>query len=334
VIRHLGPPPVDGLVAAVLAQAQRDFGATLEPFLLHAAVPEVMAAGWASFRETMLAPGRLARPLKETIAVGVSRANRCRYCVDAHALALHALGAGAVEAELARGGPGAVADRRAAAVAAWAEATRTPGSPLLASPPFTAEELPLALATAVCFHYINRMATIFLGETPLPLAAPSLRRPLLAVAARAFARRFRRRLEPGEGLALLPEEPPPLPHWAAGAPLAGAAVAALGAAVDGAAHTALPPPATTLATRALAAWRGEDPPLGTAWLDEPTAHLAPADRAATRLALLAALAPHRAGAAEIAAFRAHHPGDRPLVAVTAWASHAAARRVAEWLAPA
>jgi hypothetical protein len=81
----------------------------------------------------------------------------------------------------------------------------------------------------------------------------------------------------------------------------------------------------------MAAWSGEDPPLAGAWVDDALTGVAAADRPACRLALLTALAPHRVGAAEVAAFQLRHPGDRALVALAAWASFAAARRLAGWL---
>ncbi|HXO43370.1 MAG TPA: alkylhydroperoxidase, partial [Thermoanaerobaculia bacterium] len=72
-------------------------------------------------------------------------------------------------------------------------------------------------------------------------------------------------------------------------------------------------------------------PLGGGWVEEAVAGVPRDGRPAARLALLAALAPHRVGPAEVAAFRAAWPGDRALVAVVAWASFTAARRIGGWL---
>jgi hypothetical protein len=47
--------------------------------------------------------------------------------------------------------------------------------------------------------------------------------------------------------------------------------------------------------------------------------------------IASAVAPCRVGEAEVAAFQARWPGDRALVAVVAWASFTAARRVGGWL---
>jgi hypothetical protein len=86
--------------------------------------------------------------------------------------------------------------------------------------------------------------------------------------------------------------------------------------------------------RRIEAWGGEELPLAGSWLVEATAALAPGEQPAARLALLAALAPYRVDAAEIGRFRATSSDDRSLVAVAAWGSFAAARRIASWLAAA
>ena len=325
-------PPSEA-TAPVYAQVRRDLGFAPQPLTLHAPLPELLAAAWATLRETVLVEHRLPRRIKEAMAVAVSEANRCPYCVDAHAIGLHAVGAKGTEAALRRGRREGL-DARTRALVAWAEASRTPESPLLADPPFTAGEQPEAVGTALCFHYINRMVTVLLGERLLPVRRAWLRSPLLYMAGWGLSGHGRRRHPPGEALRLVAAVPVP-PHlaWAAGVPEIASAFAALWAAVEAAGARVLGEEARRYLRERLAAWQGEEPPPGSGWIEGPLAGLPAGEAAAGRLVLLGALAPHRVHEGEVAAFRRHWPGDAPLVGTLAWASYGAARRISEWLVP-
>jgi len=320
--------PADPLVTAVYAQMRREFGIVSEPFRLQAPAPPILAAAWASLREAVLG-GTVSRGVKETVAAAISQLNRCPYCVDAHTSLLHAAG-GREAAWALRRGRQTIADPALRAAAAWAAASRSPGAPILAAPPFGPAEAPEMIATAACFHYINRLATIFLDATPFPTRARLLQAPIVLFTSRFFAPRVRAKLAPGESLAwLAPAELPADLAWARPRPEIAVPFASLAAAVAAEAGEML---GETTAER-IAAWTGEDPPLGAAWVDEGVSGLTGRHRPAARLALLTALAPYRVDAGEVAAFRAAWPGDRALVAVTAWASFTAARRITSWLDP-
>jgi|HubBroStandDraft_3_1064219.scaffolds.fasta_scaffold04844_3 AhpD family alkylhydroperoxidase len=322
----------DPVVAEIFAQMRREFGAVSEPFVLQAPAPPILAAAWSSLREAVLS-GSVPRRVKETVAAAISRLNRCRYCVDAHTSLLHATGGRAAAWALRGRGPAAISDPALRAAAEWAAATRTPGAAILASPPFGPAEAPEMIATAACFHYINRLVTLFLGETPFPVSSRRLSAPIVLLASRFFAPHVRRRLAPGESLGWLAAAPLPADlGWARPRPEIAAPFASLAAAVEAEAGEALGG-ALEPARARIAAWRGEDPPLGGSWIEKAASGVPGRDLPAARLALLTALAPYRVGPAEVAAFRAARPGDRALVAVAAWASFTAARRITAWLDP-
>lgn len=339
--RYLEPStePAEGVVAAVYRQMEEDLGLVVEPLSLHRPLPDLLAAAWATFRETVIVQEFLDREVKETIAVAVSRSNRCPYCVDSHSLFLHALGAGATEKALARGGrrrgrvrAGRGPDPGLLVFAAWAAATRTAAAADLEELPYTSEQAPEAIGTALAFHYVNRLVTPLLGESPLPSTSHLLRRLQLRVAGRRLAGRARAFHPRGTALDLLPEvELPGHLDWAAASPRIQAAFAALDAAVDGAVEGWIGAAARDRVLERLEGWRGEEMPPGEDWIDEAVAGLAPSQAAAARLALLAALAPYRVTEREVHAFRAHHPGDPPLVATLAWSAYQAARRIGSWL---
>jgi len=324
--------PAPPLVLAVYAQMRRDFGLVAEPFRVQAPAPPILAAAWGVLREAVLG-GVVPRQVKEAVAAAVSQSNRCRYCVDVHTSLLHAAGGRQAAWALRGRGLEAIDDPDLRAAAEWAGASRSPGAAVLAAPPFAAAAAPEMIASAAGFHYINRLAAVFLGETPFPLGARLFAAPSVLVTSRRFAPWLGRRIDPGASLGML--EPAELPAdlgWARPRPEIAAPFASLAAAVEAEAAGPLGAGAAAVRRR-IAGWCGEDPPLGGAWVEEACAGVPGDCRPAARLALLAALAPYRVGEDEVAAFRAGWPGDRALVAVVAWASFTAARRVAGWLDP-
>ncbi|MGW0392258.1 carboxymuconolactone decarboxylase family protein [Streptomyces sp. NPDC003042] len=242
-IRHVEAVPpsrAGGPVARVYAQARRDFGVLAPPLALHSPAPDALAASWLLLRETLLVDGEAGRAAKETVATAVSRANACPYCVEVH---------GAKAATLPAQAPGQV-ER----LSAWA------GGGVGAEPrelPFPAAQTAELAGVAVTFHYLNRMVSVFLADSPVPGAAPAfLREPLMRMVARGMHADDPGRLAPGLSLDLLP--PAPLPTalaWAAARPEVAQALARAVAAVERGAHWVPEPVRHELRTR-LTAWDG------------------------------------------------------------------------------
>jgi hypothetical protein len=215
----------------------------------------------------------------------------------------------------------------------WAAASRTPDAPVLASPFFAAHERPEIVGTALLFHYINRPVTVLLGDSPLPPVPARWQGAARRAAGWWFGRAIVR-AKPADPPALLPAAPLPDDlRWAAASPAVADALARFVAAVEDAGAQVLPADVRACVLARLDDWHGEDPALGREWLVPLVAPLGAARQPAARLALLTALAPHQVDDGTVAAFRAHAPADAALVAVLAWASLAAARRVVRWLVP-
>jgi AhpD family alkylhydroperoxidase len=331
-IKYLRAAPSAADVSRPLAaQIRRDFGALVDPFLLHAPAPELLAGVWMACRESELL-GRVPRAVKEAVAAAVSRLNQCPYCVDAHAVMLHAVDSHSAADQLRTGRSARPLAPELRDVVAWAAATRTPGAPILRDPPFAAAAAAEIIGTAVFYHYINRMVSALLDLSPLPLVPAPLSEMTARMAGWWFSWAARRAKAPGESLAFLPAaELPPDMAWASGSPLIAAAFARFAAVVDAAGGRVLAAPVRALARRELDAWGGAPPGLGRAWLEKPLLDLAPEQRPTGRLVLLAALAPYQLDAAAVAAFQAGQPSDADLIAALAWASLTAARRVGAWL---
>jgi len=325
VIRYLAPVPAraaTGLVATVYDEVRREFGALVEPFTLHAAAPPLLAGVWRACRATLVT-GAVRRDVKEAVAAAVSRANRCRYCVDAHVVMLDGARAHDAARAIAADDEGAIADPLVRRAYAWGAASRLPAGP----PPFAPAEWPEIVGTALVFHYINRPVTVLLGDSPLPALPRAWRAGARRAAGwwfgRAITRAKPQRVEPLLSAAPLPDDL----RWASASPPVADALARWTAAVEREGARVLPDASRTRVRARIDSWNGDDPGLGQAWMTAAIEPLPAAARPAARLALLTALAPHQVDADAIAAFRTDAPDDAALVALLAWAALAAARRV-------
>jgi AhpD family alkylhydroperoxidase len=331
--RYTTPVPkkaATAVVAAAYAQSTAELGRLAEPLTILSPAPDLLAATWATLRESQLV-GRAPRAGKEAVATAVAQANRCPFCVDAHLIFTHATGSHQLADALLRGQP--PADPTQAKLVIWAAATRTPDAAALSAPPFAAELAAEYVGTALAYHFVTRMVSALLAETFLP-TGPRLSRVARRVAGLALGRSVRRERRPGDSLALLAAAPAGAASgWAANTPIGSAFAALRAAATTGAALLTEPGRAAVVGT--VARWDGAHPPLAGGWLDEPLATLPDTDRPGARLALLAALAPYRITDADVAAW--HSPGspgsgsaDADLVRLLAFGAITAVDRVEAW----
>jgi AhpD family alkylhydroperoxidase len=322
------PGAASDLVASVYAQAERDFGLVAPPLVLHSPAPAALAACWLMLRETLLATGLAAREQKEAVAAAVSVANECPYCVAVHSSAVRSLIGGSAPAQLAAGRFEEIADPALRDIAAWAASAGRPGAAGPALAPEYADRFPELAGVAVTFHYLNRMVSIFLPESPLPPLTP---RPMggwvmgmLASAMLASAP------VPGASLDLLPDAPLPAEFsWAADQPAIAGAFARATAAIEAASQDIVPEPVREIVLDRLRGWDGRAPEMNRGWADKSAAGLAAADRPVGRLALLAAFAPYQVTQDDVREVKT--TWSEALVLITAWASMAAARTIASSL---
>ncbi|MCD7436941.1 carboxymuconolactone decarboxylase family protein [Streptomyces lincolnensis] len=312
----LPPKSATGRVAEVYDQIARDFGIA-EPatFVVLSSAPELLAATWALMRESLIAgPG--GRTGKELAALGVSRANQCPFCVDAHTVLLHATGDHALAERIARGER--PENKEHARVLDWGGHTRVPGADLEPYP-FPREHAPGYLGTALAFHFINRIVSALLTERLLPGNAQRFR-TVRSLAGRTLARTVRRPARPGAALALLDlPDAGEAPAWAAGTAVGPAYAALLRAAMAGAGLLDGDEP--DLVEDTLQEWDGTHPPLTLDGFPDRR------ERPGARLALLAALAPYRITAEDVAAWRRPEHTDHCLVHLVAYGAFLAVDRV-------
>jgi AhpD family alkylhydroperoxidase len=335
-IRHVAavrPRSASALTARVYEQTERDFGVIAPPVALHAPAPGPLAASWLMLRESLVADGLVPRPAKEAIAAAVSLSNSCPYCIEVHSVAMYGLAGSADASALSGDRLAEISDPQARRLAQWARTSRqrdTAG----ADRPFSDDEAPEVIGTALIFHYLNRMVNIFLDDSPLPANLPAAAR---SNAGRVLAWHMGTTADSahpaGRSLFLLPPaEPGADLSWAASNPIILDAFARSMAAIDEAGEQFVPEPVRELVLQVLRDWDGSDPGLGGDWLADALAPLPDAVRPVGRLAMLTALASYRVDRTviELCRSRPHEPDDEALISVTAWASLAAARQIAAW----
>lgn len=287
--RYTSPDPpksATGVVADVYAQMATDFGIErASAFVVLSASPPLLTGAWALARESLLA-GQVSRTDKEVVAAGVSLANRCPFCVDAHTVLLHATGDHRLAETIARGGQ--PEDPYHRQLLAW-------GKDMSTARPFPSADAAEHIGTALAFHFINRVVSSLLTESMLPGGLQRLR-TVRSAAGRTLARTVRQELETGLSLPLLETEGEE-PAWAAGTAI-GTAFGALRTAAELGAGL-LSDEDAALVRESVAAWDGVTPlPLHGAVLPDRT------EQPGARLALLAARAPYRITDEDVAAWLA------------------------------
>ncbi|MFI7662951.1 carboxymuconolactone decarboxylase family protein [Micromonospora parva] len=325
--RFFTPTPTraaTGLTAAVYQQLRDDFLGPLPTFQALSAVPEVLAATWALMREALLA-GDASRVERELVATAVSRANRCQFCVDAHVLLLHALGASKLAEAVARGEtppePGH------ARLVEWAQASRSPGAADWTSP-YRVE----ITGTLLVFHFINRVVSALLDPDLLPGGLQ--RSPVVrSVGGRLYARAAREPKEPGRSLPLLDADATAASAWAGDSPV-GVAYASLRDAANRGGELLLGETARETVTATVRWEDGRFPARPADWAVDLVRDVPGTDRIGTRIALLAAFAPSAVSPGDVALWRLSHPADADLVRLVAYGAITATDHVARALASA
>ena len=321
-IRHLARPDLgsdDPTLRALYRQLAEEFQ-TAPPMTLHASAPALLAGYWHAAREAYVV-NPAGRAQREAVAGEVSRLNTCPYCETVHAGMFAAAGGQRAEGESLR------------AAREWAAATLSPGCAALTRPAIVPRDIPQIFATAMLFHYTNRMASVFLTDAPVPLPGMATRigQQISAHAMGLMARRIARHdAPPGQAVVQRSADLPAAFAWAQGAPHLAAALAHFARAAEEAGQEALPEPVRALVLDHLAAWQGEAPPLSRAWLAPLTEPLPLGQQPAARFALLVARAAWQVDDGLIDDLRRRGASDRALVQIAGWAAFVAARRIAEW----
>ena len=333
VVKYIHPVKIssaEGFVGEIYAQIKRDFGRVVEPFALHSPLPKLLAGAWMACRETELT-GSVPRSLKEAVAAAISVLNHCPYCVDAHSIMLEAAGEHAVANSLNHARYSEIKDAEMRSVIQWALNTKKPEMETR-SLSLAPHEEPEVIGTAVFYHYINRMATVLLSETPLPSNNKWLKSQFKRIAGRMFARAVSRSKTAGESLKFLPAATLPANlQWAEANPAIAQAFARFSAAIDEVGENAMPLRCRKHVEAFVGKWWGESISQNKQWIDHETKGFDESVKSMVQLAMLAAVASWQVDERRILMFRKYFPGERVLLSTLAWGSFTAAKRIGTWM---
>lgn len=318
ILKPSRPAKSDGLRQRVYAQMRRDF-MVAGPFVLHSEIPELLAGAWSLVRETLFVVGNVDRGSKETIAWAVSKANQCPFCIDAHFAAVRA------------------SNNNKDQLALWAESTANARSPILAKPPFTQSHAE-HIGTAVAFHYLNRMVSVFLDKKMMPV--PDFLGGMSGAMAKIMMGGMIRKgedLKPGDSLSLLPQTYASLawaPVWAESNASISASLSGWSSTIEATMQQHFNESFINEASDRIDEWMGGPvPDSGQAYTQASDA-FDQSELPCANLALCTVYAPYRVTTAMLEEALESSGSRQALLALVAWAAQRAARRCADWSAKA
>jgi hypothetical protein len=336
-VRYIQPEPyhkATGLVAQVYEQIARDFFINA-PMTTHAVRPNLLAGLWMAEREVVLTDNLLTREDKEALGVSISQVNQCPYCEDL----LNSVVYGANEQYLAEQiryhQQDEIEDDRTRLLHVWALSSYDQDAEILSNPPFSPDEAPEVIGTALMLNYFNRYTSVFFSGSPLaaPFSSNTIKSLLYRLTGNELRESVAQRLQPGLSIDLL--RPAPLSmelHWAAGNSIIAGALSRWAYALEKTARAHISPRVRARVETEIDAWQGEPMGLSRAWLKPKVDDLNDAEAAATRLALLTALSPAQISDDIIDTYTSYHRNDASLIVTVAWSAFRASTHVAGWLA--
>ncbi len=335
-VNYINPVEFDsstGYLTKIYKQIKRDFQ-LVPPLTLFSPSPEVLGGVWSIWRESQIAIGLVPRSHTEAIAAAVSKINVCPYCVDAHSGMLFASSDHEIVKAIRENNSEVISSKDKRDIVEWSFSNRLPENQLIFNTSFNKAEAPEIIGTAVVYHLINRMVTIFLNDSPLPV--PSTWSKLKGVVIRIFGATIgkstvSRRPVSGDSLVFVPKaELPDDLAWSLPNKNIATAFAGLTRIIENSVQGIIPDNVQQLVRKHVNAWQGEDMGLGRIWVEKILLNIKD-DKALARICLLTALAPHQVDNNVINEFRDIYSNDKELIIVTTWASYLAARRIGSWL---
>jgi len=186
-IKSIKPSKAEGKVKEVYSQLKSEMGDVVEPIALHAINPDLLEGIWRILREIVVVEDVVDRKVKEAVGASVSESNHCPYCVDAHTIMIIGLQDKLVAEAIVKKDLNMIEDDDLRKIVEWSFNTKKFDSIDVDNPPFSKDKAPEIIGTAVFFHYLNRMVTVFLGDTILPINIGFLKGMMKSMAGKMFA---------------------------------------------------------------------------------------------------------------------------------------------------
>jgi AhpD family alkylhydroperoxidase len=323
-----------GLVAQVYDMIEEDFFIN-GSLISRSKVPNLMAAIWTAGRESVLVDDHLDRTTKEAMNAVLSQVNDCPYCGDMLISLVHAAGKHDAASFIFAENDSHLTNNTLRKRLTWVKSIATPGTKMDMPVPFTAEELPEAIAALMSMSDINRFSHVVMDGSPV--SAPLGLQGIKAAALRLFGGELRathvKPLTPGRALALLP--PASLPtdmQWATSNPRIADALARWTAVVERESSRVVSQEIREFVASNLQHWNGELMPLSRSWVDSEVKALNGQDRAIARLALVLAKATYQVDERLVEDVLNEDRSEESFIRILAWASFSGARRFAQRIA--
>ncbi len=302
------------------------------PYLVHSFFPDFLEAYWNSAKASYFS-GQCSRPEADAIACGVSTANACSFCLEAHAELLRFSDAAMANSALKRQTSHA-SNPHLQSLVKWGRATLTPNDPLSQSPSFARIERADAIAVALSFHYTNRLVNIFFGPSPFPLAFVPGARNLMTLIGRPMFRALAEKTVPLENSKSSARDAVISAselEWADNNQRIQIPFCELSREAERVGEECVPSPAREVIHDIVNQWNGEELPIDGGEVLEHMSRLDDSLRPIARLTLFAGLASHRVNSELVKSCRLAGASDHNLVGASIWGSHQATTRIATWL---
>lgn len=165
-ITTVSPDAAEGELEALYSELSRSRGKVANILEAHSLRPSALRAHMALYMDLMFSSGGLSRRERELIAVVVSHANQCAYCVAHHAeaLARYVSDADLLEAVRTGGFPDALSPREHRLAAYARQLTQSPSTigrddiEALRTAGLTDADILLANLVTAYFNFVNRIA--------------------------------------------------------------------------------------------------------------------------------------------------------------------------------
>lgn len=325
-----------GLVAQVYDMIEEDFFIN-GSLISRSKVPGLMAGIWTAGRESVLVDDHLDRTTKEAMNAVLSQVNDCPYCGDMLISLVHAGGKHDAASFIFAENEAQITNTTLRKRLTWVKSIATPGTKMDMAVPFTAEELPEAIAALMAMSDINRFSHVVMDGSPV--SAPFGLQGVKAAALRLFGGELRathvKSLTPGRALPLLLPAPLPIDmQWAILNPRIADALGRWTAVVEHESSGVVSREVQELVAGNLQQWNGELMPISRSWVDSEVKELTGQDRAIARLALVLAKAPYQVDEKLVEDVLSEDRCEERFIRILAWASFSGARRFAQRIAEA
>lgn len=315
------------MIKEVYSQLKEEMGDVVEPISMHALFPELLVGIWSVLREVVLVEDQVLRRDKEAVGAAVSASNECPYCVDAHTIMIIGLKDQTTAKAIVKQDLSLITNSDLRDIVGWAFDSRNFKAHNIKNPVFDRKKAPEIIGTAVFFHYLNRMVTIFLGPTILPMNISFLKGAMKQMAAMMFSKVLQTEKKAKENQKKTKGVNDEILYWTRSNERIQLVYGYLKTVVDDIGQKYVPIEVRSFLQTHIDKWNGHDLH-STKGLDQLVSDVSPKNQPLAKMLYLTAFSPHRIQSYHFDEFNLYYKGrDEAVLASLSWASFYAAARI-------